>query len=76
MDNRYMSQLRVGMHVKSLDGKELGRVRDVGSTTFDVEKGIFLKRAFAATFDEIARIEREGVVLDLSTREISRMKPH
>lgn len=71
MDNRYRSELRVGMNVSSMDGKRLGKVKDVGSGTFDVERGFFIKRAFSATYDEIARIDSDGVTLDLSEAELN-----
>lgn len=74
MDNRYRSALRVGMKVKSADGKRLGKVKDVGSGTFDVERGLFIKTAFAATYDEIARIDDSGVTLDFLSNDLTTYK--
>jgi hypothetical protein len=69
-----MSHVRVGMGVSTSDGKRLGKVKEVGSGTFEVEKGVFFRRAFSASYDELAGIENNGIVLAFSTADLDAIR--
>lgn len=74
MDNRFM--LRVGQEVRTSDGKKLGKVKQVGSGTFEVEKGLFFKRDLSMSYDDLARVDDGIAVLDLSADELARIRAH
>ncbi len=74
MDNRFM--LRVGLEVRTSDGKRLGKVKQVGSGTFEVEKGFFFKRDLSMSFEDLARVDEDMAVLDLSADDLARIRTH
>ena len=74
MHNEMQARLNVGMDVRTLDGKRIGHVASVHGDTFEVENGVFFKQDYAASFDEIAQIDRDAVVLALSERTLEAMR--
>jgi hypothetical protein len=71
------TMLRVGLEVRTREGKTLGKIKHVGSGTFEVEKGVFFKRGFSVGYDEIARVEGDGVVvLEPSMDELDEIRRH
>jgi hypothetical protein len=71
------SMLRVGLEVRTREGKTLGKVKHLGSATFQVEKGVFFRRDFSVGYDEVERVEDDGVVvLTLSDEEMAEIRRH
>ncbi|HEY4120967.1 MAG TPA: hypothetical protein VGM56_24055, partial [Byssovorax sp.] len=61
MYGQFQETIRLGMKVRTLDGKVLGRVKSVHGDTFDIEKGVFMPKDHAAAFSEVLRIDGDGV---------------
>ncbi|HVY49710.1 MAG TPA: hypothetical protein VHB21_27640 [Minicystis sp.] len=74
MYDEFQRRIAVGMKVESLDGRSLGRVKRVHGDTFEIEKGVFFNRDYAAAFDEILRIEDRAVVLSVSKDAMDAMR--
>jgi hypothetical protein len=57
--------VRVGIRVRNLDGKDLGRVTRLHEWGFEVEKGfpILFRRELVATYDEVRGIRDGALVL-------------
>jgi hypothetical protein len=55
--------IRLGMRVRDVDGKDLGRVSDLYDWAFGIEKGfpILFRRDFVATYSEVRGVA-DGVV--------------
>jgi uncharacterized protein (TIGR02271 family) len=55
--------LRIGVRVRDLDGKDLGRVTRLDEWAFEFERGFLLfRRDYVAAYDEVREI-RDGVVI-------------
>jgi hypothetical protein len=74
MSNELKNRVNLGMSVKTLDGKLIGRVTTLHGDTFEVEKGVFFNHDHAVAFDEIARVDGQDVVLSLSTAALDEMR--
>jgi hypothetical protein len=61
---RERNGVRVGLHVKDLDGNSLGRVTRLHESGFDMEKGLPLlfRQDFVATYDEVRGV-KDGVLV-------------
>jgi hypothetical protein len=61
---RERNGVRVGLQVKDLDGRSLGRVTRLFESGFDFEKGLPLlfRQDFTATYDEVRGV-KDGVLL-------------
>ncbi len=53
--------LRVGMRVKDLDGKALGKVSRRDAHAFEVVRGFFGPREWVVRYDEIVEV-KDGIV--------------
>ncbi len=64
--------VRVGIRVRNLDGKDLGRVTRLHDWGFEVEKGfpILFRRELVATYDEVRGIHDGARVLARSDRAL------
>jgi hypothetical protein len=74
MDNELKSRVSVGMTVRTLDGKALGRVTTLHGDTFEIEKGVWFNRDYGVSFEEIARIDGKDIVLSLSAESLEAMR--
>jgi hypothetical protein len=68
--------LGVGLEVQTREGKTLGKIKRLGAGTFEVEKGIFLKRDYSVSDDEVAFVDGGRVVLAISMEELAEMRRH
>jgi hypothetical protein len=68
MDTR--SVIRVGITVRTLDGKSLGKVKRINSDTFEVERGIFFKRDLSLSYSEVRSVDRDEAIVDLSSSDL------
>jgi hypothetical protein len=68
--------LGVGLQVQTREGKTLGKIKRVGAGTFEVEKGIFLKRDYSVSDDEVAFVDGDRVILAISMEELTEMRRH
>jgi hypothetical protein len=68
--------LRVGLEVHTREGKTLGKIKHVGSGTFEVEKGLFFKRDYAVSYDDVTYADWDGVTLDVSMDELAEIRRH
>lgn len=57
------SHIQEGMHVKSLDGKDLGKVTSCNEETFYVEKGLLFSKEYVGSYQEIAEVRGNDVIL-------------
>lgn len=67
--------VRVGQRVRDLDGKDLGRVKELYASAFAVVKGfpVLFRQDLVARYDEV-RGEKEGVlVLARSPRDLQEL---
>ena len=64
----------MGMEIRTADGVSLGKVRHVGSSTFEVEKGIFFKRDLSLSYEDVERVERWGAVLRHTSEELTEIR--
>jgi hypothetical protein len=76
VENRFMDQIRVGMEVRTLEGKRFGRISRVASGTFEVTTGWLLKKQYSLSFDEIVWSGDGIAVLTLSRTEIDEIRAH
>lgn len=74
MDTRLA--ISIGHEVVTSDGQLLGWVKQVGSGTFEVERGTFFRRDFSISYQDVARASRNVVVLALSTSELAEAREH
>jgi hypothetical protein len=56
-----------GMAVHSLDGKDLGKIIDLDSDRFTIEKGWFFPKEYIARFDDIADVREDDVYLAVTS---------
>src|ERR1700733_13376247 len=68
--------LRVGLEVQTREGKTLGKIKRLGSGTFEVEKGVFWRRDYSVSDDEVAFSDGDRVVLSVSMEELAGAPPH
>ena len=57
------SEIHKGMTVRSIDGHKLGRIVDIGSDEFVVERGFLRKRDFAVRLSDIREVAHGEVFL-------------
>jgi hypothetical protein len=64
--------VRVGIRVRNLDGKDLGRVTRLHEWGFEVEKGfpVLFRRELVATYDEVRGVRDGALVLARSDRAL------
>jgi hypothetical protein len=74
MDQLLKSRVNVGMTVRTVDGKAIGRVTTLHGDTFEIEKGVFFNRDYCASFDEVARVDGSDVVLTVSAGTLDAMR--
>ncbi len=55
--------IREGMVVRTRDGHKLGKVIAIGDQQFQIEKGIFFPKDYVATFDAVAEIRDDELIL-------------
>jgi len=67
--------LQHGMPVRSYDGEKLGRIVAMGEGAFEVEKGLFFKEDYRVTYDEIADIQNDEVILRRNLDELKSAPP-
>ena len=63
--------VHVGLEVRTSDGKRLGKVKEVGSGTFEVEKGLFYKHDVSLSYEDIDQVVGGIAVLRLSAADLS-----
>jgi uncharacterized protein (TIGR02271 family) len=59
-----------GQKVLSRDGEKLGKIIACGASTFLIEKGLILTKELSASYDDIAGMSGDDVLLRLSKDEI------
>jgi hypothetical protein len=64
--------IREGLTVYSQDGKKLGRIISRDGDDLVIEKGLLSRKDYAATIDDVDRIEGDRVWLRQSAAEIER----
>lgn len=64
-------RLRPGMEVLAADGDELGRVKDVRSTDFLLERS--MQRDVYVPFDAIRDISSDRIVLNVASDQVDNM---
>jgi hypothetical protein len=64
------NSVRIGMEVITSEGDVMGRVSEIGSATFEIARGLFLRRVFSAPATAIARVEQHRVMLSMSRAEL------
>ncbi len=70
MKTTQANSVRIGMEVVTSEGDVMGRVAEIGSATFEIARGLFLRRVFSAPETAIARIENNRVVLSMSRADL------
>ena len=76
MENRLLDQIRVGMEVRTLEGKRFGRVTEVSSGTFQVARGVVLRKVYSLSFDAIVWVGDDRVVLKLARSDLDDIRAH
>jgi hypothetical protein len=66
----------VGMEVRTLEGKRLGRISKVSSGTFQVARGFLLKKEYSLSFDEVVWAGDDRVVLTVSRSQLDDIRAH
>ena len=74
MTNELKNKVNVGMSVKTLDGKLVGKVTTLHGDTFEIEKGLFFNHDYAIAFEELARVDGQEAVLSLSEKDLEAMR--
>lgn len=70
-DSRFSDLIKLGVTVRTLDDEKVGRVVEVGSDTFIVEKGIFFPKDYLFRFDEIVgRIHDDELQINLTKAQL------
>jgi hypothetical protein len=69
MDN---VDIREGMTVYSKDGKKLGKIIKRDGDNFVVEKGLFFKKDYLASLEDVERLEGDEVRLRRTADEVQR----
>lgn len=64
--------VRVGMDVRSRDGRRLGRVIGLAEDAFVVEKGVFYARDYRVPFRSVETIEGDDILLSLDKDELQK----
>lgn len=59
------NRLREGMIARSMDGERLGKIVDLGSDTFTIEKGFFFKTDYIVRYEHVSDVANEEVTLSL-----------
>jgi hypothetical protein len=62
--------IKEGMAVYSADGKKLGKISRQGDDSLLVAKGIFFKKDYRVSYEDIERIEEDGIYLRLTQEQI------
>jgi hypothetical protein len=63
-------QVRQGLVVFSADGKRLGKVVSVASSSFQVEKGVLFPRDFLVMESQVSEVSGETVVLSTTAAQL------
>lgn len=58
------------MHVKSRDGKDLGKVSSCNEETFYVEKGFLFSREYVGSYQEIAEVKDDDIILNSTYEQL------
>lgn len=63
------NQISAGMKVYGADGNKLGKVLEVGPTSFAIEKGFFFPKAYVVSYAEVAKVDNDDAHLTYTRDE-------
>jgi uncharacterized protein (TIGR02271 family) len=64
-------RIREGQVVRSTDGEKLGKVRELATDHFIIEKGLFFKKEYVASYDLVTGVQDDGdLILSLHSSEL------
>jgi hypothetical protein len=72
--NTVQNSLQIGMEVVTREGDTMGTIAEVGSGTFEVARGLFLRKVFSAPVTAVSRVEGNRIVLTLSRAELEQTR--
>jgi preprotein translocase subunit YajC len=68
--NTAQNALEIGMEVVTREGDMMGTIAEVGSATFEIARGLFLRKVFSAPASAVVRVEKNRVILSMSRADL------